>query len=345
MRYNGAMTLVLAILYGVLLVCLLIVLGIHPQQSAHSRFELHRRTQRGDQGAALLLKRHNLMRDLFSLQRVLAAILLVLISFVGVQLFHWTLGLLVSFVIALESGAVARISFLQRYSQMLYERFEGTILRFMERHPRIFRAIRSVSPVPNDTYDIESKDELLEMIKQSGDALEPHEKELVVNSLQFDTMRIKNIMTPRSVVDTISKDEVLGPLVLNDLYKTGHSRFPVIDTDIDHIVGILYVRDLLVVSGSKNSKKVSHVMDEEVCFIREDQNLARALRAFIKTEKLLFVVVNEYRETVGVVTLEDVIEALIGQKINDEFEHYTDLRAVAEQNIHNNNTPKTTKNV
>ena len=86
-------------------------------------------------------------------------------------------------------------------------------------------------------------------------------------------------------------------------------------------------------------------MDEEVCFIHEDQDLSHALKAFIKTEKLLFIVVNSYRETVGVLTLEDVIESMIGQKINDEFEQHTDLRAVAAKNIRANNSPAQAKNV
>ncbi|NCC20688.1 hypothetical protein EOM33_06635, partial [Candidatus Saccharibacteria bacterium] len=188
------MNIVLWILYGLFLICLLIVLGVHPQLSSHSRFELKRRAKSGDEEAELLLKRHNLMRDLFSLQRVLAAVLLVLLSFIGIELFHWTLGLLISFVIALESGAVARMSFFQGYSQKLYESYEGKILLFMERHPYIFRAIRSVSPIPNDAYDIESKEELLEMVEQSGDVLKTHDKQLIVNGLTFNTMTVEKIM-------------------------------------------------------------------------------------------------------------------------------------------------------
>lgn len=328
----------LAIVFGMLLVLLLIVLGVQPQLSSRSRFALQRHAAAGDGQAALLLRRHQMIRDLFSLQRVVAALLLVLISFVAVELFHWAIGLLVSVVIALESGALARVSLWQPSSQKLYERYEGRMLQLMERHPRIFRAIRSVAPVPNDAYDIESKEELLEMIEKSGDALGSHEKKLLINSLKFDSVTVKDVMTPRSVVETISHDEVLGPLVLNDLYKTGHSRFPVVGEDVDHIVGVLYVRDLLVVNSSTQSQKVSQLMDEEVCFIHEEQDLAYALKAFIRTEKLLFVVVNSYRETVGIITLEDVIEALLGQKITDEFEHHTDLRAVAEKNERRNNT-------
>lgn len=332
------MNIVLWILYGLFLICLLIVLGVHPQLSSHSRFELKRRAKSGDEEAELLLKRHNLMRDLFSLQRVLAAVLLVLLSFIGIELFHWTLGLLISFIIALESGAVARMSFFQGYSQKLYESYEGKILLFMERHPYIFRAIRSVSPVPNDAYDIESKEELLEMVEQSGDVLKTYDKQLIVNGLTFNTMTVEKIMTPRSMIDSIAKDEILGPLVLDDLYKTGHSRLPVIDKDIDHVVGMLYIQDLLSLEN-KRSQRASAVMEKRVFYIREDQTLDKALAAFLRTRHHLFIVVNEFRETVGLLSLEDVMEALLGRKIIDEFDAHDDLRKVAEHNPRGNNSP------
>ena len=52
-------------------------------------------------------------------------------------------------------------------------------------------------------------------------------------------------MTPRGVMNTVAKEDVIGPLLLDELHKTGHSRFPVTDGDIDHIVGILHIRSLL----------------------------------------------------------------------------------------------------
>ena len=332
------MTLFLAVIYILSLACLLLVLGVHPQLSSHSRFELQRRARAGDEEAILLLKRHGLLRDLFSLQRVLAAILLVILSFIGVQLFHWSLGLLISFVIALESGALARTRVLQGYSQQLYERYEGVILVLIEKHPFIFRAIRSVAPIPSDTYDIESKEELLEMVEQSGDTLKNHEKQLIVNGLKFDSIRVESVMTPKSMIDAVSKDEVLGPLVLDDLHKTGHSRFPVTDGDIDHVVGMIYVQDLLSLENKK-SQRASMIMDKKVFYIREDQTLDRALAAFLRTRHHLFIVVNEFRETVGLLSLEDVIEGLLGRKIVDEFDAYENLRKVAEYNPRANNLP------
>lgn len=339
------MTILLGLCYGVLLVALLVVMGVHPQLSSHSRFELQRRAKQGDNEAALLLRRHRLLRDIFSLQRVAAAVLLVLLSVVGMSLFHWSVGFLISLLVALESGAVARLAPLQQASQRLYERYEGKILSIIEKHPLIFRAIRSVAPIPNDAYDIESKEELLAMVEQSGEVLTRNEKQLIVNGLQFGDMAVSSIMTPRSVMETVMHDEVLGPLVLDKLHKTGHSRFPVIQDDIDHIIGMLYIQNLLTIGSGAKTHKVSEVMDKQVFYIHQDQNLQQALAAFLRTRHHLFVVINEYRETVGLLSLEDVIEALLGRKINDEFDTHEDLRKVAARNPRGNNVTDHTETV
>lgn len=331
------MEIILAGLYIIILLALFVVLGIHPQLSHHSRFELKRRASSGDKEAKLLLKRHSLLRDLFSLQRVISAILLVLLSVLGVELFHWTVGIIVSLVIALESGAVARISWWQQYSQKLYESCEGSILGFIEKHPLVFKAIRSVAPMPSDGYDIESKEELLAMVSQAGDALAADEKKMISGVLSFDTIPVKEVMTPRSVVEAVEADEILGPLVLDNLHKTGHSRFPVYHGDMDHVVGMLYIQDLFDIGQVKSSRKVSTAMSKKVYYIHQNHSLHQALAAFLKTRHHLFVVVNEFRETVGIISLEDVIERILGKVIVDEFDAHEDLRKVAQSNPRSNN--------
>ena len=338
-------SIVLSLLYVAILAGLLIVLGAHPQVSSHSRFELQRRAHSGSDEAKLLLKRHTLLRDIFSLQRVVAAIFLVMLSIIGVELFHWTIGIIISLSIALEAGALARVPMLQEFSQKLYEANEGTIHAFIEKHPLLFRAIRSVAPLPNDAYDIESKEELLEMVKQSGEVLSNDQKHLIINGLSFDTMRVDSIMTPKSMIDSVAADEVLGPLVLDELHATGHSRFPVIDGDIDHVVGVLYVQDLLKVNHGTKTRRAAKAMDETVYYIREDQALQQALAAFLRVRHHLFIVVNEFRETVGLLSLEDVIEALIGRKIVDKYDTHEDLRRVAKRNPRANNSAQSGKNV
>ena len=343
MRYNKTMTIVLIFGYLVTLMVLLIVLGVQPKTSSHSQFELRRRSGLGDEKAKILLRQREFLRDIISLQRAVASLCLVILSVISVYLFNWAAGLILSIIIALEIGAVARIGLWQKYSQQLYEKYEPLILTTIERHQVILSLIRSVSPVVGDSRVIESKEELLEMVAQSSGAISSSEKKLIANGLKFNDMKVEEIMTPRSMIESVPMNELLGPLVLDDLHKKGYSRFPVIDGDIDHVVGMLRIQDLLTIDRKAKSHRAETVMSKDVYYIRENQTLQHALAAFLKTQHHLFVVVNEFRETVGLLSLEDVIEALLGQKIIDEYDVYGDLRKAATANPQKNNLPTKTR--
>ena len=343
MRYNKTMTIVLIFGYLVTLAVLLIVLGVQPKTSSHSQFELRRRSGLGDEKAKILLRQREFLRDIISLQRAVASLCLVILSAISVYLFNWAAGLVLSIIIALEIGAVARIGLWQKYSQQLYEKYEPLILTTIERHQVILSLIRSVSPVVGDSQVIESKEELLEMVAQSSGAISPSEKKLITNGLKFNDMKVEEIMTPRSMIESVPMNELLGPLVLDDLHKKGYSRFPVIDGDIDHVVGMLRIQDLLTIDRKAKSHRAETAMGKEVYYIRENQTLQHALAAFLKTQHHLFIVVNEFRETVGLLSLEDVIEALLGQKIIDEYDVYGDIRKAATANPQKNNLPTKTR--
>jgi CBS domain containing-hemolysin-like protein len=94
----------------------------------------------------------------------------------------------------------------------------------------------------------------------------------------------------------------------------------------ERFVGTLFLHDLV---GLKKSGVVSQVMRQEVYYMHEEEQLAHALHAFLKTNHHLFVVVNTFEEFVGVVSIEDVLEQILGRQIVDEFDQYADLRAVA----------------
>lgn len=319
---------------------LLFVAAMRPQRTTMSVFELERRSKTGDKTAAALLKREALLADVFSLQRILAALLLVIMTLLSVVLFGWLVGIVVAVVVALEYGTIARFGFVERQAQKIYIRLEPKLLELIERYPLVFKIIRNVKMDSGVNYRLESREQLLHLISQSGDAiLSRDEKLLIRHGLQFDDIEVSSVMTPASVIDSVDKHETLGPLVLDDLHKTGHNRFPVIDQDLDHIVGILHIRDLLVLDPGKQTTTVEKSMEPRVFYIREDQTLGHALSAFLRTHHHLFVVVNEFRETVGLLSLEDVIEALIGRKIVDEFDMHEDLRQVAARNPRGNNHP------
>jgi CBS domain containing-hemolysin-like protein len=169
--------------------------------------------------------------------------------------------------------------------------------------------------------------ELLETQKaQSDNRISTEDLTMAQSVLVFDTKQVRDVLTPRRVVKAISEDESIGPVVMDDLHKSGFSRFPVFSGSHDNIVGVLYLRDLVRTKASGAARQHMH---HQVCYVHEDQSLGEALRAILKTHQQLFVVVNSFEEYVGIITLEDVLEEVIGQQIMDEFDQYEDLRAVA----------------
>lgn len=338
------MFMLLVILLGLVFLKLLLVTAMSPKPSTLSIFELERRAAAGGGHAASELRRETLLRDVVSLQRIITAFLLVAFVALSIVAFQWLFGILLAVVVALEYGALSRLPFIRLWGNKLYEKYEPLLLSFVEKSSGLFRFIRSATPqqpIPR----LNSKEELSHLVEESIGVLSPDEKKLIIGGLGADKRQVKEIMTPRSVIDSIAKKEHLGPLVLDDLHKTGHSRFPVIDGDIDHVVGMLHIHDLLVIEAGRRSTSVEKAMEPRVFYIREDQTLAHALAAFLRTHHHLFVVVNEFRETVGLLSLEDVMESILGRKIIDEFDTHEDLRAVASRNPHHNNHPESRTDV
>jgi CBS domain containing-hemolysin-like protein len=172
-----------------------------------------------------------------------------------------------------------------------------------------------------------SKEELLRVVDGSAHILDKDEKLLIRQALAYQDILVKDIMTPRSVVVTINADDTIGPLLLDRMHTSGHSRLPVINGDLDHVQGILYLHNLVPLNPK--FKKASDAMSPKVYYVQQDQSLDHILQAFLRTKHHLFMAVNEFEEVVGVVSIEDVLETIIGRKIVDEFDQYEDLRAVA----------------
>lgn len=335
---------VFVVLLVIIFVKLLLVTGVVPLSSDVSLFELRRRDMVGEKEATAALRRESLLPDILSLQRIIGALLLVGFVILSVVTFEWLLGTILAVIVAIEYGAIARLPIVRGWSQRLYDRYEVYLLHFVEKFPKFFRVVRSATPeLP--ILALHSKQELEHLVSGSQNILSVDEKNLITNGLQFNEKLVSEVMTPRSVIDSIGKKELLGPLVLDNLHKTGHSRFPVMDGDVDHIVGMLYVQSLLILDGKKQSHTAEKSMEPQVFYIKEDQSLQHALAAFLRTHHHLFIVVNEFQETVGLLSFEDVIEALLGRKVNDEFDTHDDLRAVALRNPRANNRPEVRTNV
>jgi CBS domain containing-hemolysin-like protein len=329
----------LVILISVLFVLLVVLASMRPTPSLVSGFELERRTKRANHEAKQALRRERLLPDVLALQRIVNILLLVVIVLLSVVTFGWGIGVIVAIIAALAYGVFARFAPLGRASQKLYTKMEPSLLTFVEKFNSAFIFIRTVpTHDPNSYHRFDSREELQQLIDESGDILTNDERKLIVNALEFKDQRVDTVMTPKSEMSTIKKAEFLGPLVLSELHDLGHSRLPVIANDINHVVGVLHLTDLLSLD-IKRSVTAEKAMDPKVYYIHQEQTLEHALAAFLKTHHHLFIVINDERETVGLLTLEDVMEALLGRKIIDEDDH-EDAKAIAAHKALTNNSPE-----
>lgn len=174
------------------------------------------------------------------------------------------------------------------------------------------------------------KDDLISLIEQQrlqpDNRIPEGEIEMALHALTFGDKLVADVLVPKRVVTMVKADETIGPSLMDELHKSGHSRFPVYEGKDDNIVGILYLHDLV---ATRKTGTVKDLMKPHATYVHEDFTLYQTLQAFLKTKRHLFVTVNSFEEFTGIITIEDIIEQIVGRAIVDEFDKYGDLRAVA----------------
>jgi len=296
--------------------------------------EMKRLARGGDDVAGLLYRAAaygSSLRALLGGGAVVLALLAVLCLVQSVGVF-WGLGL---WVVLFTLGALVLVPSdeLTRSSLWLAKRSAPPLGWLLERlHPVVdfgVRLVRRYRHVHIHTGLFEKSDlaQLLERQKHQPDSrIAASEIDLLLHNLSFGDKWVVDAMVPRRVVKTVAATEHVGPVLMDELSRSGHSRFPVYGEKPDQVVGVLFLRDLI---AAKHTGTVTDVMHHKLTYVHEDFSLHQTLQAFLKTKQHLFLVVNSYEEWVGIITIEDVLEQMIGKQIVDEFDRYDDLRAVA----------------
>ena len=185
------------------------------------------------------------------------------------------------------------------------------------------------SELPN----IYSKQELMKIIEEHEDAtesdLDEDEERIIKGALTFSDKKVRDIMTPRTVVTAFEKSEVINKDLLTKVRESGLSRFPVYEEDMDSITGMLYASQLI--GGECVGQCVGEVASDDVRVLRDNLPLDDALQSFIKTHKHLAIVQDEFGGMAGVLTLEDVLEEIIRTEIVDERDIHADMRKFAKE--------------
>ena len=166
----------------------------------------------------------------------------------------------------------------------------------------------------NSNFSVEKLSQALELTSDNNTTKE--EKKILEGIVTFGTTETVQIMKPRIDIFALSDDESYKD-VLTKILKNGYSRNPVYHESIDNIIGVLYAKDLLA-HLDKTTFKWQDLLREPF-FVPENKKLDDLLSAFQERKNHLAVVVDEYGGTSGIVTLEDVIEEIVGD-INDEFD-------------------------
>lgn len=174
------------------------------------------------------------------------------------------------------------------------------------------------APREGDDPSEELEREILDAVTQAETtgAMDETEKAMIESVMVLDETSVTEVMTPRTDmvgVETTAAFEEVRELILAE----GHSRIPVYEETMDHIVGILYAKDLLRVTDAA-SFSLKETM-RQVLFVPETKDLASLLREFQTGRMHMAIVLDEYGGTAGLVTIEDILEELVGE-ITDEHE-------------------------
>lgn len=323
----------MTLLLIILAIMALLAVSLQRTYSRYSLKELKRQAREGDDLAEALVKAvsygYSLRAILWLLVGVTSAGFFVLVSQQAPLWFALTSSALLVWLGFVWLPA-ARVSFVSEKIASWLAPVFAKLLQYV--HPLldwVLRLVRRFHKVHIHTglYDKYDLIELLERQEvQADNRVEKTELDIARHALQFGDITVGEKMIPRRKVKMVSASETLGPITMDELHASGHSRFPVYDGKQDNIVGTLFLHDLVRVKAGGNAK--TH-MRTEAYYLHEDQTLHDALQAVLKTHRHLFVVVNSFEEYVGIITSEDILEAIVGRPIIDEFDNYEDLRAVA----------------
>lgn len=181
----------------------------------------------------------------------------------------------------------------------------------------------------NNEGDTVSREELIHtaLLSEEDGIINDMESDIIENTLSLKGIKIKDILTPRSVVFAVDKNTLLKDL-LDDKRTYKFSRVPVYDGTIDNIVGMVLTKKIF-----KHAITDPDVLMEEIMIkverIHENIPVLKALTSFTRTKGHMLIVVDGYDQTEGIVTLEDCVETLLGLEIMDELDTTEDMRQLA----------------
>jgi len=180
------------------------------------------------------------------------------------------------------------------------------------------------------TTHVFSRDEFIAMadIGEQAGKIDQHESRIIQNLFRFGSLTATDIMTPRTVISsfpqsmTISQASAIKPPIT-------FSRIPLYEKDVDHITGFILRDDLLHFKVGDRSGTTLETLKRGIQSVPGNMSLSALLEFFLNQRQHIAIVIDEYGGTKGLVTMEDVVETLLGMEIVDEMDQVEDMQALA----------------
>lgn len=244
---------------------------------------------------------------------------------VGIISILLTLGILVfSEVIPKNVGLTHRVKLqpIMAYPLLTLCRLLRPVTYLCNHIVRVF--VKSSAPAKT------SDDEIILLAERGAQqgAITHHESDIIANALSLDEVRVSEIMTPRTVVTALSRHATVGE-VFKAYPNIPFGRMPVYDKNIDDIVGLVRRRDLLKSKANDHDGELVGRLMQEIHFIPETATAGNALQVILKVHQQLLVAVDEFGYTAGVLTMEDIMEHILGREIFERDDVAVDMRELA----------------
>lgn len=300
------MTTLLVIVWIGLAVLLVMLQSIRPQRAKHSVFELERL------GGKEALRRERLLDDIVAIRRFLILLITLLFGVTSFALWK-SQGVIGAAALLFLVVPLSRWKFIHSYAMKLYAAQEKRLFRMIDRAPWVSWFVREDKWINHDLR-LESVEHLLHLVESAGHVLTPDQQHIIRRGVKWHTKTLGDVMTKRKDVVTVAKGELLGPLVLDDLHKTGHTRFPVVQKDLDHTIGLINISELFEVDADKHSQTAEKYMTPLNIRASRDTLLPDALKQLLAYPNQIILVTDDEGRSVGIATFSDILNALLSHR-------------------------------
>lgn len=176
----------------------------------------------------------------------------------------------------------------------------------------------------NEIEEAHSEEEIKIIVdaSQKGGVIDDTEGEIIQNAIYFSEICAHEIMIPRQDIKCLDQTSDFDE-ALEFVKKHNHTRFPLCDKDKDHVVGMIHIRDLLEHDTERNDKNILNKIARKILFVPENKSISEILHQMMTKHIHLAIVVDEYGGTAGLLSMEDILEELVGD-IRDEHDDITD---------------------